>query len=448
MFFLYLLLLVVVLVKPIEAFAPQLAEYRIAMILSLGVFGLALVGALRTGEMAIRMRHLFLLLGLTGVVFASVAVHGWLGGANEALISFLPSVLMFLTTAMVVTTLQRLKVTCAMIALCMVVLSIASIAAYHKGFMVDALVVREGVSDAQTVDHLAAQPQDMVPAEDTSGANLWRVRSWGFFSDPNDFSQAILMSLPMLLGAWLQRRSMRNLVRIWVPAALLLYAVYLTHSRGATLGFAMMLLYGLLGKAGPVKTFLVIGLFGMLGMAVGVTGGRSFSANEESAGGRIDAWSEGLTMMRSEPLFGVGYGQFTEHHAYTAHNSFVLSFAELGLLGYFFWLALLVLAFRELGRAVALLPDGSEERRWAKLLRLSLLGFLTCALFLSRSYVPTLFLLLALCYAAVYCAERAAGAEELAAAPPVRWFGTTLLAIPISIAAIYVVVRLQNALGS
>lgn len=445
MFFLYLILLALVLVKPIEAFAPGLAEYRIAMLMSLGVFAMALVGTLRTGEMALRTRHLWLVFGLTAVVFVSVAVHGWLGGAKEALVSFLPSVLMFLTTAMVVTTMRRLKVTCAMIALCMVVLSIAGIAAYHKGFMVEALVVRESV-DTGDVDYLAVMPEKLVPAEDASGTGLWRVRSWGFFSDPNDFSQAIVMSLPMLLGAWLERRSVRNLVRIWIPAALLLYAMYLTHSRGATLGFAMMLLYGLLGKAGPVKTALAVGMFGMAGMAVGITGGRSFTSNEESAGGRIDAWSEGLTMLRSEPLFGVGYGHFTEHHAYTAHNSFVLSFAELGLAGYFFWLGLVVLAYRELGRAAALLPEGSDERRWAKLLRVSMVGFLTCAMFLSRSYVPTLFLLLALCFACVHCAERAAGPERLAAAPPARWVGATLLAIPATIATIYVVVRLQNAL--
>lgn len=478
MFFSYLLLLAVVLVKPIEAFAPELAEYRLAMIMTLGVFAFALLGALRTGELAARARHLVLLGGLAFAVVASVAIHGWIGGANEALVAFLPSILLFLTTALVVTTLQRLKITCIMIALCMVVLSVASISAFHEGFMVKDLVVREGGSDEQPRDFLAVQQGQVAPADDASGENLWRIRSWGFFNDPNDFSQAILMSLPMLFGAWLDRRSLRNLLRVWIPCAVLLYAVYLTHSRGATLGLAMMLLYGLLGRAGPVKTFLVLGLFGMLGMAVGVTGGRGYSSDEESAGGRIAAWSEGLTMVRNEPVFGVGYGRFTEHHSYTAHNSFVLSFAELGLVGYFFWLALLVLAFRELGRAVAISLPGSEEQRWAKLIRLSLIGFLTCALFLSRSYVPTLFLLLALCFAAAHCAERAAAepallpdgddarnldladtnirdegaidghagyGDVLVAAPPVRWIGATLLAIPASIAVIYVVVRLQNA---
>jgi hypothetical protein len=42
------------------------------------------------------------------------------------------------------------------------------------------------------------------------------------------------------------------------------------------------------------------------------------------------------------PVFGVSYNSFTDHHERTTHNSFVLCFAELGLLGYFTWLALVV----------------------------------------------------------------------------------------------------------
>ena len=63
--FLFLaILLVLVLVKPVEAFAPGLAGLRIAMVLSLLVFGLALGAAMRTGEMAIRGRHVLVLAGL------------------------------------------------------------------------------------------------------------------------------------------------------------------------------------------------------------------------------------------------------------------------------------------------------------------------------------------------------------------------------------------------
>jgi O-antigen ligase len=458
-FALYLILLVLVLVKPVEAFAPDLAEYRIALVMSLLVFGIAVGGALRTGEMAIRGRHLVLLAGLVVAVAMSQVAQGWIGGATAALTDFMPSVLLFLTTVMVVTTMSRLKATCALVALCMLTLSIAGIAAYHYGFMVEDLVVREG-SSTGVVDFFGSTSGAFIPANDASGGSLWRVRSWGFFNDPNDFAQAIIMAVPMLFGAWIDRRRMRNLVRIWLPALILVYVVWLTRSRGGMLGLGVVLAYGMLQRAGPVRAGIAVGALALAAIATGATGGRGYSAGEASAGGRIDAWSEGLTMLRHNPVFGVGYGNFIEHHDYTAHNSFVLAFAELGLVGYLFWLAMIVLAFRELVVARQMSQPGSDEARWSLLLQLALVGFLTCAMFLSRTFVPTLYLLLGLCYACWHCAGKAAaaGSDELVdvgdgveAEPveaPVRWFGATLVAIPASILVLYVMVRVQNMGGA
>src|SRR5690606_28660361 len=168
---------------------------------------------------------------------------------------------------------------------------------------------------------------------------IWRVRSWGFLNDPNDFAQAIVMALPMLFGARLEGRALRNLFRVWLPAAILVYAVWLTRSRGGVLGLGIILAYGMLHRTGPVRAGIAVTLLALVAMATGATGGRGYSSGEASAGGRIDAWSEGLTMLSANPLFGVGYGNFIEHHEYTAHNSFVFAFAEIGLVGYAFWLA-------------------------------------------------------------------------------------------------------------
>src|SRR5690606_13952047 len=132
--------------------------------------------------------------------------------------------------------------------------------------------------------------------------------------------------------------------RVWLPAAILLYALWLTRSRGGMLGLSVVLAYSMLQRTGPVRAGIAVAAFAMAVIATGATGGRGYSAGEASAGGRIDAWSEGLTMLGNHPVFGVGYGNFGEHHDYTAHNSFVLAFSELGLVGYLFWLALLVLA--------------------------------------------------------------------------------------------------------
>jgi O-antigen ligase len=441
----YLLLIALTFLHPIEAFAPDLAVYRPVLVLSLIVLVFAAIDAFRTGEMAARPLQLILLGCFMATIAASMLNTGWAGGALTALVEFSAPALLFVLTVLIVTTMRRLKTTCNLLVLCLVLLSIAGIAAYHYGFMVQDLVVQE---HTDLEDHLAVTTPDVIPAEDTSGEVLWRIHSWGFLSDPNDFSQAIVMVLPMLFAVWRRGRPLRNLVRIWLPCAVLLYAAYLTHSRGAVLGLGAILLFGMMRKLGPIRAAVLLSVFALGAVVVGFTGGRGYSSGEESAGGRIAAWSEGLQMLRGNPVLGVGYGNFTEHFAYTAHNSFVLCFAELGLIGYFFWLGMLVLAFKETTVAATTAPAGSDERRWAFLLRLSLLGFLTCALFLSRTYQPTLYVLLALCVAAWHCGQKAAAREPGSAPATVQapaWAGTTLRVLFASIAIIYVIVRFQNA---
>jgi putative inorganic carbon (HCO3(-)) transporter len=439
----YLLLIAVTVLHPFESLTPALATYRPALILSAIVLVMAVFEAMARRKISARPVHFLLLAAFAATIAISVALSGWVGGMVPALVEFSVPALMFVLTAMIVTNMSRLKMTCGVLVLCMVVLSVAGISAYHYGFLSDELVVRESTGNE---DHLAHVGEGVIPAEDTSGLSLWRIHSWGFLSDPNDFSQAIIMVLPMLMGAWLRRRPLRNLLRIWLPCSLLLYAAYLTHSRGATLGFCVVVMFALMRRFGTVASTIAVAGLGFAGAMIGVTGGRSISSGDESAGGRIEAWSAGFEMLRANPLFGVGYGQFTEHHYYTAHNSFVLCFAELGMVGYYFWIALLVMAFKELQRASRMTVVGSDEHRWAVLLRLSLLGFLTCALFLSRTYQPMLYILLALCFACGYCAELRAEPNQQEQTRSVQWFATTLQVIVVSIVTLYLIVRFQSAL--
>jgi len=443
----YLFVLALTLLHPIEAFAPELAEYRPLLLLSLIVFTAAAFTAVRSGRIAAAPRHLVLFAAFVAVLALSRVVNGWTGGALTALTDFGPTAVLFVTTLLLLTTTQRLRATCATIAICMTLLACAGIAAVHTGFMADQLLVHEGV---EVEDHLQGGPDiDTGNAEEPDDGperSLWRVRSWGFLSDPNDFSQAMVATLPMLAALWIRRRRLRNLVCIWLPGAVLLYAIYLTHSRGALLGLAAVLGFALLRSAGYFRTGLLLAAMAGAALFVGFTGGRSYSAEEESAGGRIEAWAEGIQMLRGAPLFGVGYGNFTDNFNYTAHNSFVLCFAELGLIGYFVWLSMIVLSFKETRIAAGAGPPEADEARLARALRISMVGFLVCAWFLSRTYQPVLFLMLALCIAISYCARRTAAPDEPGWPAPVRWPATTVKLMLASIVVIYIIVRLQNVL--
>jgi hypothetical protein len=151
-------------------------------------------------------------------------------------------------------------------------------------------------------------------------------------------------------------------------------------------------------------------------------------------------------MLKAQPILGVGYGQFLDHHTLTAHNSLVLCFAETGLVGCFFWVALLVVTMIELQRLKDLPGDDEFDetaRRWAEGLELSLVGLLTAAFFLSRTFVPTLYLVVGLA-AALATIVRAAGRPL--PLPELPALGMIALASEAcGIALVYAIVKLHLA---
>ena len=74
----------------------------------------------------------------------------------------------------------------------------------------------------------------------------------------------------------------------------------------------------------------------------------TISTEEDSASARIDSWSVAIELIQSYPLFGVGARQFIEHHPKTAHNSWLLCGAELGLFGYVPWLLMIYMSIKNL----------------------------------------------------------------------------------------------------
>src|SRR5262249_5807368 len=151
----------------------------------------------------------------------------------------------------------------------------------------------------------------------------------------------------------------------------------------------------LAGRLGSLPAMALTALLVTGAAAIDYGGGRSLTAPlDEAASGRVTAWTEGLEMLKSRPLLGVGFGQFSDYHELTAHNSFVLCFAETGTLGYFFWMGLLIVTFVELRSVTRLEGDDSghhDLRHVAYALELSLCGFVTAAFFLSRTFIPMLY---------------------------------------------------------
>ena len=86
----------------------------------------------------------------------------------------------------------------------------------------------------------------------------------------------------------------------------------------------------------------------------------------------------------------------------TAHNSFLLCAAELGFVGFFLWMSLIVVTIMQLNRVNNLLEKTNPGMaRWARALRLSLGAYLFTSFFLSLTYALPLFMLLGMAGAVI-----------------------------------------------
>jgi putative inorganic carbon (HCO3(-)) transporter len=245
-----------------------------------------------------------------------------------------------------------------------------------------------------------------------------RIRSLGIFNDPNDLALALVMVVPLLLTGIADREIPRGRRLLGLTALVpILLAVEYTTSRGALVGLAIIVVIFSLQRFGLVRGAPVACL-GLVVLLVTWVPGRALDAEpgegspqllatspddalpgrdplwpeDSSNRGRIEAWSEGLSMLTSHPLFGVGYSRFTDYNELVAHNSFIHTFAELGLLGAFFLVGMVYWYFKGL-RADA---GGASGARWARALTLSGIAFFTMVSFLSRQYDLVFYTLLGL----------------------------------------------------
>ena len=217
----------------------------------------------------------------------------------------------------------------------------------------------------------------------------------------------------------------------------------------------------------------------------------NFDSKEASANNRFSYWESGWYMLQTEPLLGVGFGRFVdENGGMTAHNSFVLCFAELGLTGYFFWIGSLYYCFRRpkkslehpaepsihssvpgsgIGTLQSVIegpthvrfgmPDGAlsnsagapieDEDPLVRSMRLDLLGsrlalagYLAAAFWISRTYVPVLYVMIALPIAAQVALAGDPRALALSSKEQFRESRRVLLVCFVSIAFIRLITKM------
>ncbi|MDL2321187.1 O-antigen ligase family protein, partial [Desulfosarcina sp. OttesenSCG-928-B08] len=232
--------------------------------------------------------------------------------------------------------------------------------------------------------------------------------------DPNDMALLFVMYLPIIAneallgGKW---------IKIMAVTACIcsVMAIPLTGSRGGIIALSGIGLHAvLLAKR---QRWILIPVLALVAFVISVTADDSLwdrfqsvqdntDYNFDSKEGRVTVWKEGLRIMITRPLFGVGIGQFSVglgtlgNGAWkAAHNSFVQIGTELGLIGLGAFVVMLYSVYRvgKRGARASWLPPDERQRFMA--FQISLTGYCIGGFFLSQAYgfILLIFLVLVAC---------------------------------------------------
>lgn len=222
-----------------------------------------------------------------------------------------------------------------------------------------------------------------------------RIHWMSHFGDPNDFALAINSFLPFaLINLFEKKLRFLKKIPLIVIGCIFLVAVFYTNSRGGYVALLGILAFFAYKRWGLIRGAIIGAAFVVIAIVFAPSRMADISPHEASASGRVNAWIAGLGMLRTHPIFGIGHQNFIIYHIRAAHSAYIQCMSELGIVGYFTWLALLYTSYSGL-RRVEKYTDG-DYLKYAKILQLSLIGFLLSAVFLSQAYSPILYIIIAL----------------------------------------------------
>jgi putative inorganic carbon (hco3(-)) transporter len=261
-----------------------------------------------------------------------------------------------------------------------------------------------------------------------SGERLTGI-SEPYFGDPNDLALSLVMVLP--LAWWLSLVVASRWVRLAVYASMLamITGIVASQSRGGLLALIAAMIVLIIYQGRRVLGTLVLIVAAVVAFTVLVLPANVFERyrtiteyqKDESAMIRLAVWNAGITMCLEHPFTGIGAGTFESVYGKyyidrkragnvwrAAHSSYVEIAAELGIMGFTVFLAILVSAWMSLMQSRRVLYQYARLQfpgnldtvgPWHNLngaLLSSVGGFLVGAAFLSRGYDMVLMIILSL----------------------------------------------------
>jgi probable O-glycosylation ligase (exosortase A-associated) len=247
-----------------------------------------------------------------------------------------------------------------------------------------------------------------------------------FTADENDLALVLVMAIPMPFFLLFAPKPPVKKPMLLGLLTLYLALVFATRSRGGFLGLLAIALYSL--RKTPRKILSVVALAVCVLLAslaapaeywdrISTIWGEATGEIDGSGTDRWWTWGVAIEMFLSNPLFGIGQGNFPwtigeyegqgfrerSFKGRVAHSVYFTLLPELGVLGVLMFLYMLRLLLRDFrlirDRASGLSAEPYAEKanltNVAYALQASLIGFLVAGAFISALYYPPFWLLLA-----------------------------------------------------
>lgn len=381
-FFCLLLYIITIYLRPAE-WIPMFYGMQLVDTLSIAAFLFWLIDLVAKKKTdALKAPQNMLMLGLFLAFLLSHVAHTYFEGLTMAFTEFSKVVIMYFLFAFIIDSEKKIKISIFLIVFLTLLLAIQGIQQFNTGFgwAGQPLTI-------QNYNEVNPATGELIPV-------LGRINWISIFGDPNDLGLTLVIAVGILIAFLFGK--VKFITRIVVLSILgyMLYALYLTNSRGAFVALMAAVFFYFVRKT---KKFLLGGIIGTLFVFLIFAFGPSrlalMSTDEESAFNRADAWYYGIELTKANPIFGVGYKMFEEDFPMTAHNTFVLAMAESGLLGLFFLVGLFYISFKGL----SLVQKNNEHlKNYSYGLQAALVGFAAAAFFLSRLYIILPYMLFAL----------------------------------------------------
>ena len=266
----------------------------------------------------------------------------------------------------------------------------------------------------------------------------------GQIGEKNRYAQIMLMLVPIgIFRFWGEKKNLMRLLAA-VMTGLIAMGAALAYSRGAAVGFVLMMLimvfmrYIKIWQVGIVVVLLAVVLAAVPTYATRLTSLQTLAASfSDDSGGVANA--DGATLSRltemgaaglvflDHPILGVGPGLFplyyqdyadliglrTLNQDRQAHDLYVSIAAETGGLGLACFLVIIIMTLRGLARTrKRWLQEEPEIANMATAYMLSIVTYLTTGIFLHFAFIRYFWLVMALAAAVIYIADRRALADQ------------------------------------